>query len=386
MTEKFKTKYIEVSLDAIQKGLQEHSPEVVKFFEKLPIADKDKIVKAIKKIDSSESFELSKDDITFRIEAKYAQLFGYDVETSSNSLTFLHLPNNLKNEDIGEFVQFLQANKLLKNIDLSGNNLGDDSIKNILATLQHNEVLEILDLSGNNITDATQILALNQSLIVLDLSDNNLEVDGAKSLATSLANNSSLGALYLEKNNLGDDGVITLVQSLKTNKTLFALNLRDNAIGPKGADAIIDLLETNHSITNIFLSQKDVESIGPEKIEKINTLLNGNHVIKDQKGRSSILESNDKISKILAEYVTFGDLSDKEIEDLKEYSEQLQSQENQGNIREFAPRSLVGGFELQPSKSSLEYTKLQEDGQKDIPKATVTLAKAVLVRIESKGL
>ena len=74
----------------------------------------------------------------------------------------------------------------------------------------------------------------------LDLSENEIGVDGAVAIAKALKNAVNLQHLDLSENNIGDDGAVAIAEGLKNAASLQRLNLKWNRIGPDGVAALAE--------------------------------------------------------------------------------------------------------------------------------------------------
>lgn len=77
---------------------------------------------------------------------------------------------------------------------------------------------------------------------------------------------------YLDKSRLGDSKIILLVKALEKNRTLVSLNLSFNNIGIEGAKAVAEALKTNQTLTSLKLSGHDVGDEGVKAIQVLNLL------------------------------------------------------------------------------------------------------------------
>ena len=124
-------------------------------------------------------------------------------------------------------------------LDLSNNELGDEGAKT-LASSPHLKNLTTLQLWDNQIgAQGAQALAHAahlQRLTRLDLSLNEIGAQGAQALARSTPLKNLTG-LDLSVNTIGDEGAQALARSLQLHK-LTSLHLSYNDIGPQGAKAL----------------------------------------------------------------------------------------------------------------------------------------------------
>jgi len=85
------------------------------------------------------------------------------------------------------------------------------------------------------------VLGLQKQLCHLNLRGNNINTEGAASLASALKRHESLQWLHLGHNCIGDGGCIELCLAAKECSSLTGLNLSWNAISNEGSPAAINL-------------------------------------------------------------------------------------------------------------------------------------------------
>ena len=123
-----------------------------------------------------------------------------------------------------------------------------------------------------DITKICKRLADNdQTLTTLYISNNNIEDEGAKALATSLQYNSTLTYLYLKNNDIGDEGAKALATSLQYNSTLTELYISRNGINNNLKQEIKILLDRNKQIQE--LKRKSLKFMCARIIKENNKLM-----------------------------------------------------------------------------------------------------------------
>ena len=148
-----------------------------------------------------------------------------------NSLETLHLSHNT--------------------LGLSHNNIVDDDIKLLANSLQHLTRLTSLTLSYMNYgSDWSCLVELRHltNISELDLSHNDINSDGAASLARALQYLTTLERLYLSHNNIGPDGMTALSKGLPYLTNLIVLDVSHNDIDLEGAKAVITSLKGCHRL------------------------------------------------------------------------------------------------------------------------------------------
>lgn len=74
-----------------------------------------------------------------------------------------------------------------------------------------------------------QTISANQTLRVLDLSENDIKATGVVALARAMCGNTSITVLKLSHNSIGNEGATHLSKMLKVNQTL---KVRPDGFGP----------------------------------------------------------------------------------------------------------------------------------------------------------
>ena len=124
--------------------------------------------------------------------------------------------------------------------------------------------LQHLSILNNGVALICDALAENKIIEVLNLSQNDFGVEGARSLARfMLANkNTSLARLVLFGNSIGDEGVVALVDGLRGNESLRALGLSACEISDQGAIALASLMEHGSHLEALFLQGNEIGEAG----------------------------------------------------------------------------------------------------------------------------
>ena len=183
--------------------------------------------------------------------------------------------------------------ELSKNIATTGNSM----ILFVALGLYHNTMVWKLDLSYNDISDdgavvISDCLKRNNTLMVIDLSNNKITGSGMKHLLYSVINVTSLNYIDLSGNTsspwsvycaiirhcrvngltlCGDHGmeqyVTEITHSLEANRGLDTLTL--HSIGRTGIDTIKNVMVKNTTIREVSLSQKKYRNEGKDNQRNI---------------------------------------------------------------------------------------------------------------------
>lgn len=180
-------------------------------------------------------------------------------------------------------------NKSLTVLDLKGNNLRNSGAHLVGKLLKRTMSLTELYLEWNTlgmwddgITAIAEGLALNRSLQVLDLSNNQISHEGGQEIASSLKQNRVLRTLDMRWNNIGVIGGRAFLSSLNHNKYLVNLALAGNNIPSDTLKAIATAMQRNvdyHSIYEEHQSmarslKQEIDHLQHEKSLQVSTLVN----------------------------------------------------------------------------------------------------------------
>ena len=146
----------------------------------------------------------------------------------------------------------------LEVLNISGNNIGSEGAMVLGDVLQYCKNLTGFYVSNNNI-QCSGIRAISnsfQKMHKLDISGNNIRIEGAIILADALQSCKALNELDISDNNIGTEGAIILAEALQRYKNLSKfcmLGISDNKIGKEGAIALADVLQccTNLSVLTV---------------------------------------------------------------------------------------------------------------------------------------
>jgi Ran GTPase-activating protein (RanGAP) involved in mRNA processing and transport len=169
----------------------------------------------------------------------------------------------LNTNDAAYIASKLKVNDTLVTINLSFNDIGAEGalvIAGVLALTNVNTTLSTINLGCNGIGDKgayaiAETLKTNHTLTNVNLHNNNVGAEGAIAIAQALHVNRTLKAINLNSNAIGDEGAITIAEAMKVNRTITALELTNTAIGDTGATAIGNTLEVNGTLQRVIMRQ-----------------------------------------------------------------------------------------------------------------------------------
>ncbi|KAF6721363.1 T-complex-associated testis-expressed protein 1 [Oryzias melastigma] len=152
----------------------------------------------------------------------------------------------MTNRDCESLAKALQSCKTLKLFRLHQSHVDDRKCQLLVKHLVDHPSLTELDFSHNRIGDGGaraigQLLARSK-LQTLNLSNNLISCQGAKSIALALSKICTLESLNLLLNMIKDDGGQAIAKALLNNTTLRNLNLGGNDLTSVTAEAVSEML------------------------------------------------------------------------------------------------------------------------------------------------
>lgn len=137
----------------------------------------------------------------------------------------------LSEESCKIILNSLCFNKTIKVLDLKGNNLRSSGAELIGKLLKRTSLVELflewnsVGMWDTGLTAVAEGLALNQTLRVLDLSNNQISHQGGEEIAHALKRNKQLRVLDMRWNNVGVAGGRAFLNALSHNKYIVSLEL-----------------------------------------------------------------------------------------------------------------------------------------------------------------
>ncbi|XP_073465603.1 NACHT, LRR and PYD domains-containing protein 3-like isoform X1 [Aquarana catesbeiana] len=166
-----------------------------------------------------------------------------------NNFKNLRLSSNLLTDSsCPHLASGIRNNQTLRTLDLSGNNLGGPHFRDLMEALTTSRIEE-LQLRYNDLTDSScphlaSGIRNNQTLRILDLSENNLGGPHFSDLMEALTT-SRIEELQLDKNKLEDSSCLHLASGIRNNQTLRMLILSDNNLGGPHFSDLMEALPTS---------------------------------------------------------------------------------------------------------------------------------------------
>ncbi|XP_077349849.1 NACHT, LRR and PYD domains-containing protein 6-like [Lithobates pipiens] len=208
-------------------------------------------------------YETQDEDVIRRILSGCSHLRVYgslsdDLQRDSNSKQLRYCLKTLKRERF-------------QDLCFEWLTLDPKSQKYIYSFLHRCQTVRLIGcgLTSSCCNDLRSILINNQSLITLDLSDNNLQDSGIKLLCEGLQDpGCTLQDLRLRNVSLTDECAPCLV-SLSNNRTLTALDLRSNHLTDASAEHLQDLILTSTILKEIRIGGNEFSSNVEQIVEEI---------------------------------------------------------------------------------------------------------------------
>ena len=188
------------------------------------------------------------------------------------ALSHLSLENNeIRCDGFNSLWNGIRYLNSLEELHLSQNNIVNDDIKFLANSIQHFTRLSYLTLSHTNYGSSWSCLVELRHLTninILDLSHNDINSDGAASLACTLQFLTTLQKLYLSHNNIGPAGITALSKELLHLTNLRDLELSHNNIGPAGITALSKELLHLTNLRDLELSHNNIGPAGITALSK----------------------------------------------------------------------------------------------------------------------
>jgi Ran GTPase-activating protein (RanGAP) involved in mRNA processing and transport len=170
---------------------------------------------------------------------------------------------DVDDDEARDFVQALEHNTNLEELDLSENLVG--SSENL------NTVLPDITTGGEALADLLQVATC--PLKTLKLGWNLIRLDGAVSLCKSLAFNTSLTYLELSYNSLNNAGGIALGDALQDNQVLKTLKVANNALDSCACLTICAGIFQNEALESICFDENPIGEQGAKVLMLLPTII-----------------------------------------------------------------------------------------------------------------
>ena len=163
---------------------------------------------------------------------------------------------------------------VLTHLHLSNVGLGDRGTTTLTRALgRAGALVQSLDVSRNDIgvdggVSLGKLVGSSATLVTLNASWNTIRARGAVSIAGAMSSNSSLTELNLAWNSFASVGCARFARSLRSNSTLVALNLTSNHICDADCAILGKLLVHNTGLRTVELSGNPISEEGVKALAK----------------------------------------------------------------------------------------------------------------------
>lgn len=190
--------------------------------------------------------------------------------------------NGLSSKSIACILNGLKQHKTMHKLNLSESHFSEEDCKSLSSYLSKPECpLKNLNISECEINSEGAVclgraLLTNHVLTTLNLGDNLIGDDGAATLGKALEENGVLRTLHVMRCGITQVGATALAAGLRGNAKLQSLRLDGNCIGEEGARALGEVIAKNCTLKWLYLG--DDESLGSgvnwmlERLEENSTL------------------------------------------------------------------------------------------------------------------
>jgi hypothetical protein len=187
------------------------------------------------------------------------------VTPEFNGLVFDGIQSNINIKKA--LVDILRIKSALQTLQITQDEIDDEGAKNIADALKTNSSLHKLKLAYNKIGDEgaqalADMLKINTTLHTLLFAFQEISDEGVKAIANALKVNTALGELQLNNNDINDTGAEAIADTLKINTSLHALQISNNDITDTGTKALADALKLNTSIQTLNLRNNLISDNG----------------------------------------------------------------------------------------------------------------------------
>ncbi|KAK3252480.1 hypothetical protein CYMTET_38219, partial [Cymbomonas tetramitiformis] len=161
-------------------------------------------------------------------------------------------------------LKMLRDNRCLRELRMAHCQLDDVGVYQGAETLELSASIVLLDLSWNEIGGSNResmvrliakSLARNDSLLTLLLEGNMLKAHGGSHMAVVIAENELLEHLDLSNTALVESNAYALATAIRNNSKLRVLKLSENSLGFKGMAKIISAVAESESLTQVDLAR-----------------------------------------------------------------------------------------------------------------------------------
>ncbi|QDZ23760.1 hypothetical protein HOP50_11g63000 [Chloropicon primus] len=144
----------------------------------------------------------------------------------------------------------------LGQVNFSGAKLSELAVQVISYAVEKANNVFSVNLADNGFTsgvcrDLSRMLSVNQNLVFVDFSYNNIDNEGAEHLAAGLLKENKIKTLYLNSNAIGSMGISKLSISIARMNKLVSLDLSQNPIGDEGILCLLKAYKESSEESNL---------------------------------------------------------------------------------------------------------------------------------------
>lgn len=215
------------------------------------------------------------------------------IKNNDKKLIEISIPfQYLGDENIKVIVEELHNNPYITSLDFRANNLTDSGIEAIAKALKDNKKISALKIGLNELSPQgaltlANLLSSNNTLQILQLGHFSpgssyyfkkyIGKEGTTALAMALKDNDSLLSLDLSNQQLNTEDVSILFDILTQNHSLKTLHLEDNNIDNNITESLCNLINFNNKLEELFL---DFYPFSEHSIYQINEALSNNNSLR----------------------------------------------------------------------------------------------------------
>ncbi|KAM4017470.1 protein NLRC5 [Anomaloglossus baeobatrachus] len=180
---------------------------------------------------------------------------------------------NMSHIGVMHLTESLQHCESIQYIDLSNNSIGEEGAKSVTHLLKQKRNLHAIDVCGCSFSTASEegrqfIRELSKcpDLQKINLQNMSLDDDCLLVLCQALPQMLSIRELMLANNKITDKGVFHLAENIAYSPTIESIDLSCNSIGDHGMENLAMLLPSLKSLKKTKLSQCNISSMGGLKL------------------------------------------------------------------------------------------------------------------------
>jgi len=209
-----------------------------------------------------------------------ALLNHLDANREASTLSLAYA--SISDEGITEVSKFVRDNPFVKYLDLRGNNIQAKGAMILANGIKINRSLRSLNLKWNavgrdpsGVQALCDVLKFNLTRGHVDLRNNRINNVGAKAIGEMLVANTKITHLDISWNDLGVDGGIALLDGLKHNNSLIDCQLSGSKVGEETLHEVAFVLRRNRSAAAYKASPNDTGALIAAADQQNSILANG---------------------------------------------------------------------------------------------------------------